>query len=137
MKEKLTKSKERVKKYGEVYTPEWVVKKMCDMLAKEGKAWSRIDETFLEPSCGTGNFLVEIFRRKLELCKDYKDGLTALSTIWGIDIMPDNVKESKERLLNMYSERYSDGRSEAAEILEKNIICGNSLEIMKKWSEEV
>ena len=136
MKERFIKSKERVKKYGEVYTPDWLVKDMCDMLSKEGGAWNRLDETFLEPACGTGNFLVEILERKFRLCKDYKDGLKALSTIWGIDILPDNVQESRTRMLNMYKERYSDGIDEAARILEENIICGDSLKIMKKWADE-
>lgn len=46
--EQLTKSKERIKEYGEVYTPEWLVKDMCNMLTDEGNAFNRIDETFLE-----------------------------------------------------------------------------------------
>ena len=136
MKERFIKSRERVRKYGEVYTPDWLVKDMCDMLSEEGGAWSRLDETFLEPACGTGNFLVEILERKFRLCKDYKDGLKALSTIWGIDILPDNVQESRTRMLNMYKERYPDGINEAARILEENIICGDSLKIMKQWADE-
>ena len=134
--EQLTKSKERIKEYGEVYTPEWLVKDMCNMLTDEGNAFTRIDETFLEPSCGSGNFLVEILDRKLKLCKDYNDGLTALSTIWGIDILPDNVAESKERMLNIYKRYYSDGVEKATEILDKNIICGDSLKIMDDWYKE-
>lgn len=134
--ELLTKSKERIKEYGEVYTPEWLVKDMCNMLTEEGNAFARIDETFLEPSCGSGNFLVEILERKLKLCKDYNDGLTALSTIWGIDILPDNVAESKERMLDIYKRCYSDGVEKATEILDKNIICGDSLKIMNDWYKE-
>ena len=134
--EQLTKSKERIKEYGEVYTPEWLVKDMCNMLTEEGNAFTRIDETFLEPSCGSGNFLVEILDRKLKLCKDYNDGLTALSTIWGIDILPDNVAESKERMLNIYKRYYGDGVEKATEILDKNIICGDSLKIMNDWYKE-
>ena len=123
--EQLTKSKERIKEYGEVYTPEWLVKDMCNMLTEEGNAFTRIDETFLEPSCGSGNFLVEILERKLKLCKDHNDGLTALSTIWGIDILPDN-----------YKRYYSDGIDKAIEILDKNIICGDSIKIMNDWYKE-
>lgn len=134
--ERLTKSKERIKKYGEVFTPEWLVKDMCDMLAEEGNAWSRLDETFLEPSCGNGNFLVEILARKFDLCKDHKDGLTALSTIWGIDIQLDNVTEARKRMLKMYKERYSDGIEKAERIIQKNIICGDSLKIMRQWADE-
>ena len=135
----LTKSRERVKKYGEVYTPEWVVKKMCDALPEE--AWDSIDRTFLEPSCGNGNFLVEILRRKLELCYTPDDGLKALKSITAIDILPDNCEESRKRLLDMYHEKFSEADIEylldARRILNERIICGNSLEIMKKWAEEV
>lgn len=137
--QRLTKSQARVKKYGEVYTPDWVVKQMCDMLP-ESEAWTRIDTTFLEPSCGNGNFLVEIFRRKLILCKTPEDGLIALNSMVGIDILPDNCEESRERLRRMFFDRFKVPGAEIAmdvdQILERNIICGNSLEIMKQWSEE-
>ena len=67
-KEILRKSAERVRKYSEVYTPMWLVKDMCDMLGGESpEAWTVLDKTFLEPACGNGNFLVEIFERKLKL----------------------------------------------------------------------
>lgn len=66
MEEKLTKSRERVKKYAEVYTPRWVVDKMCDLLEQEADSDAFAPEkTFLEPSCGNGNFLVVILARKL------------------------------------------------------------------------
>ena len=94
----LRKSTERVRKYGEVYTPMWVVKKMCDMLGDEKtEAWAVLDKTFLEPACGNGNFLVEIFERKLKLCRDVQDGLLALRCIYGIDILQDNVEEKAGR----------------------------------------
>ena len=115
MPEKLTKSKERVHKYGEVYTPDWVVKKMCDELEKEAGAdvWRG---NGLEPACGNGNFLVEIARRKLAA------GLSAdeaANTIFGIDILSDNVQESIERLLEILPG--------TRKILERNIVCGNFL----------
>lgn len=136
--QKLTKSKERVKKYAEVYTPEHIVKQMCDMLPPD--AWESIDRTFLEPSCGNGNFLVEIFARKLKLCSTVKDGLKALNSIVGIDILPDNCAESRARLKQMFAERFDDANEialyAADQILKNNIICGNSLEIMRGWGEE-
>ena len=136
--QRLTKSRSRVKKYGEVYTPDHIVRQMCDMLPAD--AWDRIDRTFLEPSCGNGNFLVEIFRRKLELCQTPQDGLRALESITGIDILPDNCEESRERLRGMYRMKFEQASEACLEsvdrILAKNIICGNSLEIMKRWAEE-
>lgn len=137
MKEKLIKSDERVKKYGEVYTPMRVVNEMLDMLEKESPdVFTDIDKTFFEPSCGNGQFLEEIFRRKLKLCKTYKDGLRALKSITAIDILPDNCKESRERLYNIYCTNYVDGREQAKEILDKQIICGDSLKIMDKWHKD-
>lgn len=131
MQEKLQKSKERVRKYAEVYTPEWLVKDMCNMLPPD--AWETIDKTFLEPSCGNGNFLVEILSRKLEMCKDVSDCMAALNSIYGIDILPDNVEEAKKRMLDIVQSEFGFFvRSDAKTILDKRIICGDSLKIMKE-----
>ena len=59
-------SKKRVAEHGEVYTAEREVKAMCDLVNDETQ---RLDSRFLEPACGTGNFLVEILNRKLEILK--------------------------------------------------------------------
>lgn len=132
----LTKSRERVKKYAEVYTPMWVVKKMCDMMPD---AWDSIGKTFLEPACGNGNFLVEIFERKLKLCKGVPDGLLALSCIYGIDIQSDNVEESRQRLFDMFISAFPSACLRdiisAEMVLEKNIVCGDSLKIMARLAE--
>ena len=133
------KSKQRVRERGEVFTAEREVKAMCDLIP-EDEIWSDITKTFLEPACGTGNFLVEIFGRKLKYCKDEKDGLKALASIVGIDIQQDNVEESRKRLMTMYRETFPKANEAclllAAGILRNNIICGDSLEIQKKWEEE-
>lgn len=133
------KSKQRVRERGEVFTAEREVKAMCDLIP-EDEIWSDITKTFLEPACGTGNFLVEIFDRKLKYCKDEKDGLKALASIVGIDIQQDNVEESRKRLMTMYRETFPKANEVclllAAGILQNNIICGDSLEIQKKWAEE-
>lgn len=133
------KSKQRVRERGEVFTAEREVKAMCDLIP-EDEIWSDITKTFLEPACGTGNFLVEIFGRKLKYCKDEKDGLKALASIVGIDIQQDNVEESRKRLMTMYCETFPKANEVclllAAGILQNNIICGDSLEIQKKWVRE-
>lgn len=123
-KEQLIKSKERVSKHGEVFTPERLVKDMCDMLPPD--AWDNISKKFLEPSCGNGNFLVEILRRKLDICMDTNDCFKALESIYGVDLMPDNIQESKERMLEIFVDCCGH-REEAIEILDRNIICGNFL----------
>lgn len=130
------KSKARVRERGEVYTAEREVKAMCDLIP-EDEIWSDITKTFLEPACGNGNFLAEIFKRKLKYCKDERDGLKALNSIFGIDIMQDNVLESRLRLFVMYNEAFPRASEltikTAAKIVAQNIMCGDSLEIMKKW----
>lgn len=129
------KSKVRVKERGEVFTAEREVKAMCDLIPED--IWRDINATFLEPACGNGNFLVEIFERKLKHCKDEKDGLKALASIVGIDIMEDNCFESRVRLMTMYCKAFPKASEAslllASGILQNNIICGDSLKIMKEW----
>lgn len=136
--ERLIKSKERVKEHAEVFTPSWLVKDMCDTIPSE--IWENIESTFLEPACGNCNFLVEIYARKLERCKTEKEGLKALSSIYGIDIMPDNCAESRVRLVEMFVDKFPDSndfaRLTALAIVNNNIICGDSLEIQRKWERE-
>lgn len=115
---KQIKSKKRVKEHGEVFTAEREVKAMCDLIPD----WKG---NVLEPACGNGNFLVEIARRKLEA------GMTpeeAASTIFGIDILPDNVEEARARLLEILPG--------TAEILERNIVCGDFLKPKGIWFME-
>lgn len=129
------KSKARVKERGEVFTAEREVKAMCDLVPED--VWQNITATFLEPACGNGNFLVEIFERKLKYCKDERDGLKALSSIVGIDIAEDNCFESRVRLMTMYCKAFPKASEAslllASGILRNNIICGDSLKIMKEW----
>src|ERR1700728_215325 len=94
---KLVKSKERQQKFGEVFTPGFLVEKMLDLVPNE--VWNDSSKTFLEPSCGNGNFIVAIIRRKL------KHGSTieqALSTTYGVDIQQDNIQECKERIIEEF-----------------------------------
>jgi len=95
------KSKERVAQYGEVLTPPEIVNAMLDLVKQETE---RIDSRFLEPACGTGNFLTEIFKRKLKIVEDrYKKNqleyeryaVLAVSSMYGIDIQEDNVQECR------------------------------------------
>lgn len=134
---KQIKTKQRVKDFGEVFTNEREVKAMCDLIDQD--TWDNIASTFLEPACGNGNFLVEIYRRKLERCQTEKDGLKALASIVGIDIQADNIQESRDRLKQMYVDKFPNANEIALQmadmILKNNIMCGDSLEIMKKWEK--
>ena len=114
MEEQQIKSRQRVAERGEVFTAEREVNAMLDLVKQETE---RIDSRFLEPACGTGNFLVEILRRKLEVVKrQYQKQLgelelqttIALSSIYGVDIMKDNVEECCQRLLDIVCSWYTE-----------------------------
>lgn len=144
--EKQIKSKKRVADHGEVFTSEREVNAMIDLVNQEA---DRIDSRFLEPACGNGNFLTAILERKLALvAKRYKKNqndyesyaMLAISSIYGIDIQDDNVKECQKRLLKQFEEVYKDLFKkkvkeeivQAAEyILSKNIVCGNALDMKR------
>lgn len=139
---KQTKSRQRVRDHGEVFTNQREVNAMCDLVKDETE---RIDSRFLEPACGDGNFLVEILRRKLEAVKrkykkstlDYeKNAVLAISSVYGVDILLDNVIACRERLFAIWDREYksvckkdcNDQTREAVKfILTKNIVCGNAL----------
>jgi hypothetical protein len=142
MGEAQTKSKRRVTDHGEVFTAEREVNAMLDLVKQETE---RIDSRFLEPACGNGNFLAEILRRKLVVVKSrYKRNpddyerytVIAVSSIYGIDLLQDNVDECRSRLFDIFNAEYSavckknandDTRETVRHILQHNIICGDAL----------
>ena len=144
------KSRKRVADHGEVFTAEREVNAMCDLVASE---CLRPDSRFLEPACGDGNFLAVILRRKLsELRRKYKksprdyekQAIVAIGSLYGVDIMNDNVLACRERLFSIWDEEYtahcgtdaSDETREAARfIISRNIINGNALTLMCVDSE--
>lgn len=134
--EKLIKSKRRVTEHGEVYTPAHIVAAMCDMVAQNSDAFDRIDTKFLEPACGNGNFLMEILRRKLLLCRTEDEAVQAVKSIYAIDLLPDNVQEARQRMSSIVKERFPE--ADIAGILKRQIIQGNTLkmDIEKLWEDE-
>lgn len=139
------KSKERVSAHGEVFTNPREVNAMLDLVKPETE---RLDSRFLEPACGDGNFLIEILRRKLAVCearvksKQYtqlqyeENAVLAVSSIYGIELLPDNAAACRQRLLDYFTEQYrtlfkskcKDACIEAVRyILSKNIILGDAL----------
>lgn len=138
-KEKLINSKERVKKHGEVFTPQWMIEKMCDLVNVECED---IYKTFLEPSAGDGRFLLEILKRKLYGVNKYHGlidretkSLIALSSIYGIEIQLDNLNKARSLMHNFFMEfhkelnktTYDKLSAVADEIINKNIVWGNTL----------
>lgn len=138
--EKNIKSKERVKKFGEVFTPAWIVKRMCDMLDEEngGHAFD-IEKTYIEPCGGTGNFAVEIIKRKLQKCKTVEDVRTAVSSYYTVEIQDDNVEECRDRVEKLVHEYFSE--VQVRDILERNIVQGDFLHprgvwFLEEWADE-
>lgn len=108
------REKSRVKATGEVFTPTPLVQEILDKLPKE--LFTDPTKTYLDPSCGDGQFLSEVLIRKVENGQDFE---TALSTIYGVDLMPDNVRLCQDRLLC--------GREDLRHIVERNIVCADAL----------
>lgn len=100
------KSKERVKKHGEVFTPKWVVQSMCDTPDFKDDL---LNSSFrvLEPAVGEGSFLVEILRRRLSALTATKpdsttfqrEALKALLSLYGVELLPDNLRQCRKNLL--------------------------------------
>ena len=142
----LVKSKKRVADHGEVFTPAWMVDAMLDLVKNESE---RIDSRFLEPACGSGNFLVQILKRKLatveakygksEFEKTHHS-LLGLMCIYGIELLEDNAEECRENLLKIFADYLQIGAEDdlyraAQNVLEVNIIRGDAL-TMKDVSGE-
>ena len=138
-------SRKRVADHGEVFTAEREVNAMCDLVANE---CLRPDSRFLEPACGDGNFLSVILRRKLsELRRKYKNSaydyerqsIVAIGSLYGVDILNDNVEAFSNRLFSIWNEEYTahckadasdEVRQAARFIINRNIINGNALTLM-------
>ena len=147
----MIKSKERISEFGEVFTSQREVNAMLDLVYEETL---RIDSRFLEPACGTGNFLNEILLRKLKVIEEkYKTSqsdyehycFVAVSSLYGIDILEDNVEQCRIRLLQTISSEYSkiftknvkDTFLKAVIVsLSKNILHGDALTLKSVNSEE-
>ena len=143
---KQIKSKERVSNHGEVFTAEREVNAMLDLVKNETE---RIDSRFLEPACGSGNFLIEILNRKLKtVASKYKKfqsdweryTFIGVSSIYGVDILEDNVLDCRERLFEIVDKEYKklfkenckdEFKEVVSYLLEKNIIWGDALTMLQ------
>ncbi len=131
--------------HGEVFTPLWIVDAMLDLVKGESE---RIDSRFLEPACGSGNFLVPVLIRKLATVharygqSDFErrhQALLALMSIYGIELLDDNVAECRETLLAIFADYLgiTEGapfRTAAAAVLTANIVHGDALTMTTRTS---
>lgn len=134
----LVKSKRRVADHGEVFTPVWLIEAMLDLVKGETE---RIDSRFLEPACGSGNFLVQILRRKLAAVElkfgtsDFEKQnyvLLALMCAYGIEILADNIAECRANMLEILAdylnlEESDDLYRAAYYVLSQNLVHGDAL----------
>jgi hypothetical protein len=134
----LIKSKQRVADHGEVFTPAWMVEAMLDLVKGETE---RIDSRFLEPACGSGNFLTHVLRRKLAAVElKYSKSafekqhfsLLGMMCIYGIELLPDNIIECRDNLLSIFAEylrivQTDDLYRAASYVLGVNLVHGDAL----------
>ena len=146
------KSKKRIADHGEVFTNEREVNAMLDLVKQETE---RIDSRFLEPACGNGNFLAEVLKRKLNVVNQRysksqmeweRYAIISVSSIYGVDILEDNVKECRERLFNVFDKHYTaifndtckyECRRSINFLLDRNILNGNVITMLKNNNEPI
>lgn len=144
----LIKSRKRVADHGEVFTPAWMVDAMLDLVKEETE---RIDSRFLEPACGSGNFLVRVLQRKLaavELKYGKSDferqhyALLALMCIYGIELLADNIAECQENVLEVFADYLNLSESDdlyraASFVLSQNLVHGDALTMLANTGEPI
>ena len=137
----LVKSKRRVADHGEVFTPQWLVENMLNLVKDET---GRIDSRFLEPACGSGNFLVPILQRKFAAVEskfgksDFERGhyaLLAIMCTYGIEILADNIIECRANMLDVFAEYLDVDESNelyvaASYVLSQNLVHGDALTML-------
>ena len=146
--EKYVKSKQRVADHGEVFTPAWLVEAMLDLVKDETE---RIDSRFLEPACGSGNFLVQILRRKLAAVElKYANSaferqhyaLLALMCIYGIELLADNIVECRANVLEIFADYLNLDETDelyhaASYVLAQNLVYGDALTMRTHADEPI
>lgn len=137
----LIKSKDRVADHGEVFTPPWMVDAMLDLVRGETE---RIDSRFLEPACGSGNFLVRILKRKLDAVDlKFKSSeferrnyaLLGLMCSYGIELLPDNIAECTNNMLGVFGGHLGlpvtdELMAAARHVLAHNLVHGDALTML-------
>lgn len=144
----LIKSRQRIADHGEVFTPAWMVDAMLDLVKHETE---RIDSRFLEPACGSGNFIVRILQRKLaavELKYGKSDferrhfALAGLMCIYGVELLPDNIAECRANVLEIFADYLAIDEADpfyraAAFVLSQNIVHGDALTMRMHAGEPI
>ena len=144
----LIKSKRRVADHGEVFTPPWLVEAMLDLTQGETE---RIDSRFLEPACGSGNFLVPVLQRKFAAVEakygnsDFERGhyaLLAVMCTYGVELLADNIAECRANLLEVFAEYLNLSEADelyraASYVLSQNLVNGDALTMRTHSSQPI
>src|SRR5579872_2097828 len=144
----LIKSKKRVADHGEVFTPSWLVQNMLDLVKDETE---RIDSRFLEPACGSGNFLVPVLQRKLAAVED-KFGkseferqhyaLLAVMCTYGIELLADNISECRANMLEVFADYLNLNEADelyraAFYVLSQNLVHGDAMTMRMRGDQPI
>lgn len=146
--EGLVKSRKRVADHGEVFTSSWMVEDMLNLVKSESE---RIDSRFLEPACGSGNFLKVVLTKKLETVQSKygkseferkHQALFALMCIYGIELLSDNIEECRQILLEIFASFLNIGEDDtwyhaARAVLKANILQGDALTLRTSSGENI
>ena len=144
----LVRSRQRVVDHGEVFTPAWMVNDMLDLVKGESE---RIDSRFLEPACGSGNFIIPVLERKLATAKvrygtnefeKHHHALLALMSIYGIELLEDNTLECRANLLDVFASFVKGDAAEpliaaASAVVTANIVNGDALTMLDASKESI
>lgn len=134
----MIRTKQRVADHGEVFTPAWMVEAMLDLVKEETE---RVDSRFLEPACGSGNFLVRILQRKLAAVRlrygksEFERqhyALLGLMCTYGIELLADNIAECRENMLKVFAADLGlhppeDLYRAAFYVLSQNLVHGDAM----------
>lgn len=134
----LIKSKKRIADHGEVFTPAWMVEAMLNLVREESE---RIDSRFLEPACGSGNFLVQVLKRKLAAVElkfgksDFEKkqyALLGLMCTYGIELLADNIAECRANMLEVFADYLNLTETDelylaASYVLSQNLVHGDAM----------
>jgi hypothetical protein len=137
----LVRSQQRVADHGEVFTPAWLVEAMLELVRAETE---RIDARFLEPACGSGNFLVQVLRRKLAAVElrfgksEFEKrhyALLGLMCIYGVELLADNIAECRDNMLEIFADYLridaaDDLHRAATHVLAQNLVHGDALTML-------
>lgn len=128
MSNNIIRTKERIKQTGEVFTPTPLVNELLDKLPPE--VFMNPTKTFCDPACGDGEFLIEVLKRKLDNGHNLSE---ASASIYGVDLMPDNIKACKSRLRKILMDYMGMGgrgrklNGGVNDNINNNIVCADAL----------